>query len=261
MSRVYPRDIHVPRVRDAAVVRYSRSVSGSRIHRFCLNLQDSPSTHRPRPRTVSPLSSSAFLVCPGTLRTPVFSSGYTGLRLSAGIRGLVSGGGHGGKAASSRYSPPRCRGDAAVMPCNLSFSLVFHQRKRQIVRCSTPWRAASRGGWGARRCFAAVTTSRDQPPYSRTQTRPGVPIPISRNQGCEVLLAHKQTGQAKIFGCTGTRKYVYLLFPIPTFRQWRQITVRSLYTPHLDLQRRMWKGRTEKTFTFWSLWMVDLAIL
>ena len=55
--------------------------------------------------------------------------------------------------------------------------------------------------------------------------RPGVPILISRNQGCGVLLAHKQTGQAKIFRCTGTRKYGYLLFPIPTLRQWRQITV------------------------------------
>jgi hypothetical protein len=32
-----------------------------------------------------------------------------------------------------------------------------------------------RGGvLGARRCFLVSTTSRDQPPYSRTQTRPGV---------------------------------------------------------------------------------------
>ena len=44
---------------------------------------------------------------------------------------------------------------------------------------------------------------------------------ISNREGCGVLLAHKQTGQAKIFVCTGTRKYGYLLFPIPTFSQWR----------------------------------------
>ena len=36
----------------------------------------------------------------------------------------------------------------------------------------------------ARRCFAAVTTSRDQPPYSSTQTRPGVPTIIWRKHGC-----------------------------------------------------------------------------
>ena len=79
----------------------------------------------------------------------------------------------------------------------------FSRKERQCVRRSTPWRAASRGG-RARRCFAAVTTYRDQTPYSRTLLRPGVPTIIWRKQGCGVLLAHKQTGQAKIFGCTGT---------------------------------------------------------
>jgi len=48
---------------------------------------------------------------------------------------------------------------------------------------------------------------------------------IKSCEGCGVFLAHKQTGQAKIFGCTVTRKYGYSLFSIPTFRQWRQITV------------------------------------
>jgi len=39
------------------------------------------------------------------------------------------------------------------------------------------------------------------------------------------LLAHKQTGQGENIQCTGTRNYGYLLFSIPTFFQWRQITV------------------------------------
>jgi hypothetical protein len=39
------------------------------------------------------------------------------------------------------------------------------------------------------------------------------------------LLAHKQTGQAKIFSCTGTPEQGYLLFLKPTSRQWRQIIV------------------------------------
>jgi len=91
----------------------------------------------------------------------------------------------------------------------------FHWFFTQKTANCTAFDSMARGIAGeetARRCFRSVTTYRDQPPCSHTQMEPGVPTIIRRNQGCGVLLAHKQTGQAKIFGCTGTQKYGYLLF-------------------------------------------------
>jgi hypothetical protein len=64
--------------------------------RFCLDLHDYLSTHRPRPRILSPLS-CAFSVYPVHAR-PLVSrkyAWYTGPHLCAGIGGLVSGGGDG----------------------------------------------------------------------------------------------------------------------------------------------------------------------
>jgi len=76
------------------------------------------------------------------------------------------------------------------MPCKLWFFLLKNEKKRAFELVSRLQRRGIARAGAARRCSAPVTTSRDQPPYSRTFVRPNVPGIISINQGAGVYRVH-----------------------------------------------------------------------